>query len=309
MIHAATESAPVGATLRTAALAAASRGWRVFPLRPGDKRPAVRDWEQRATTERARIERCWAAGEWNIGIATGPSGLLVVDLDTPKDDAAAPPEWRQPGIRAGADVLAVLAERHEAAFPLRTYAVRTPTGGEHLYFDAAQVPGLRNTAGRLGWLIDTRARGGYVVAAGSTVAGRRYELLDEAEPAPLPPWLAGLLTAEEPAAPPGQVDELLAVVRRRSGYAASALRGELDRVLAAPVGRRNHTLNAAAYALGQLTATGLLPNTLAADALSRAGAAIGLAPRECAATIRSGLAAGARNPRALPPDRHTQPTP
>ena len=37
----------------TFALDAASRGWHVFPVIPGDKRPAVRDWEARATTDRA----------------------------------------------------------------------------------------------------------------------------------------------------------------------------------------------------------------------------------------------------------------
>ena len=33
------------ASMLTVALAAATRGWHVFPLRPDDKRPAVRDWE------------------------------------------------------------------------------------------------------------------------------------------------------------------------------------------------------------------------------------------------------------------------
>ena len=41
----------------------------------------------------------------------------------------------------------------------------------------------------LGWLIDTRGHGGYVVAAGSTVAGRPYTVTRERPVAPLPPWL------------------------------------------------------------------------------------------------------------------------
>lgn len=87
-------------------------------------------------------------------------------------------------------------------------------------------------------------------------------------------------------------------VTRRSRYAGTALRGELDRVLLADPGTRNHTLNAAAYALGQLTGSGLLPAGLAADALTHAAAAIGLPDAEASATIRSGLSAGARHPRA-----------
>ena len=93
---------------------------------------------------------------------------------------------------------------------------------------------------------------------------------------------------------------MLAGVQPRSRYAATALRGELDRVLAADPGGRNHALNAAAFALGQLTATGLLPDDLASDALAQAAQAIGLPAGEAAATIRSGLTAGARSPRRRP---------
>ena len=78
--------------LLNAALAAADRGWHVFPLTPGTKRPAVRDWENRATLDPDRIRRCWAAGLFNIGIACGPSRLLVLDLDVPKHAGDFPPE-------------------------------------------------------------------------------------------------------------------------------------------------------------------------------------------------------------------------
>jgi hypothetical protein len=119
---------------RRAAVAAAARGWRVFPLRPNDKRPAVRDWETRATTDLDRIHHCWAAGPWNIGIACGPSGLVVIDLDTPKPGDTAPPAWQLPGVTCGEDVLAVLAERAGVPVPYDTHTVRTGRGGRHLYF-------------------------------------------------------------------------------------------------------------------------------------------------------------------------------
>jgi len=95
--------------LLTAALACAERGWHVFPLRPGGKQPALhgedrcphsgpcRDthqgWEQRATTDPRRIQACWRHGAYNIGVACGPSDLVVIDLGTPKGAAAPPPEW------------------------------------------------------------------------------------------------------------------------------------------------------------------------------------------------------------------------
>ena len=86
--------------LLRAALDAAEHGWHVFPLRPDTKRPALhgektctgagpcagghRKWEQRATTDPDRIRAAWTRAPFNVGIATGPSGLVVVDLDTPE---------------------------------------------------------------------------------------------------------------------------------------------------------------------------------------------------------------------------------
>ena len=87
------------------------------------------------------------ARPYNIGVACGPSGLLVIDLDTPKPGEVPPPQWAQPGITDGADVLAALCERHRQPFPCETFMVRTGRGGLHLYFTAP--PGLRpgNTCG------------------------------------------------------------------------------------------------------------------------------------------------------------------
>jgi hypothetical protein len=93
-------------TLFSAALAAADRGWHVFPLQRGTKRHTLhgeaacpgtgpcadghRKWEQRATTDPDRIRAAWSRTPYNIGIATGPSALVVVDLDQPKDSGDAP---------------------------------------------------------------------------------------------------------------------------------------------------------------------------------------------------------------------------
>ena len=58
----------------------------------------------------------------------------------------------------------------------------------------------------LGWLIDTRGHGGYVVAPGSYVdlpdGTGRYEVIYDRTPAPLPDWLCALLTAPPPEIPP-----------------------------------------------------------------------------------------------------------
>jgi hypothetical protein len=307
--------------LLAAALAHARRGWHVFPLRPGGKRPALhgegrcphtgpchgghQGWEQRATTDPARIHACWTHGPcFNVGIACGPSGLVVIDLDTPKTGAAPHTESAAEGIRDGIKALAEMYERHGQPWPPATFTVATPSG-RHLYFTAPPGVRLGNTAGRLGRCIDTRAAGGYVVAPGSIVAGHAYVVINPVDPGPLPGWLAAQLAeplAPRRASPPGT--PAASAVAHPAGYARAALDGEARRVAAAPVGRRNDTLNRAAFALGQLIAAGLLPASLACTALTDAARRAGLdrdpgcGPRGIDATIRSGLAAGTRKSRA-----------
>jgi hypothetical protein len=276
------------------ALSLARHGMHVFPLKPDAKTPALHQgWEQRATTDPDRIRRCWSQGRpYNIGIACGPSGLLVVDLDTPKPDTPPPPPpFDVPGVNEGADVLAVLAERYAQPFPWHAYSVTTGRGGLHLYFRQPDGEPLRNTAGKLGWLIDTRGAGGYVVAAGSVVDGKPYRATGELMAAPLPPWLTRLLTAPKQAAasPVRAAGAPLAV---GGAYAATVLRGELAKVLAAQPGTRNDTLNTVAFNLGRHATRGTVPKALAEAALERAVAELGGDTAKSANTARHAFAAG-----------------
>jgi hypothetical protein len=287
----------------TAALDAASRGWHVFPLIPGAKRPAVRDWETRATTDRERITRCWTHAPYNVGIATGPSRLVVVDLDTPKHPGDTPPaEWAEHGVTDGADVLAVLCERHGQPFPSETHTVRTGRGGLHLYFAAPNGEELRNTAGDsargLGWKVDTRAVGGLVVAAGSTVAGRPYTVAHDAPVAPLPGWLADLLRPT-PLPPQRPVTVALAAHDRRTAFLRSAVDGEVARVLKSGPHQHNNALYIASVALGQLVTGGELSEHDVTEWLLAAALSVGQGEREARRTIASGLRAGANRPRSV----------
>jgi len=304
----------------SAALDAAGRGWRIFPVRPDTKRPAYPDhpadkctgedprchaghqgFEARATTDPQRIERAWSAAPFNIGVACGPSHLLVVDLDVPKPGQQPPDEWRLPGVVDGADVLTVLAERAGQRPPFDTHTVRTHSGGRHLYFTAPAWPPLRNTAGAhggLGWLVDTRAAGGYVLGAGSAINSRPYTVEHDIMPAPLPGWLASLLTPPEPrtaAASPA----LRVAHSRREAYLRAAVTTEAERVATATEGGRNHALFAAAHILGRLVAGGELLGHQVVDPLTVAALQAGLKPAEIPATITSGLRAGANRPRTL----------
>ncbi|MEU0832300.1 bifunctional DNA primase/polymerase [Streptomyces sp. NPDC005969] len=265
----------------------AALGLFLFPLRPNDKRPAVSEWEQRATTDPDRIRRCWSHAPYGVGIACGPSGLVVVDLDTAKGDT--PPAA---GVESGEDVLALLYERQGDRYPFGTTpTARTGSGGTHLYYRTPQGREVRNSASKVGWKVDVRAAGGYVVAPPSTAAGKPYAWLtppSEVEPLPLPAWLI------ETAAPAPTVPRSLSMpkaVRDVTGYVAAALRGEIQRVLDAVEGTRNPTLVSASFSLGQLVAGGQLPAEIAVEALYAAGQATGLDYREVEATVASGMRA------------------
>ncbi|HEV2639342.1 MAG TPA: bifunctional DNA primase/polymerase [Actinocrinis sp.] len=322
-----------------AAVALAARGFAVFPLRPNAKTPAVpKDWEHAASTDPQRLAALFHDRRANLAVACGPSRLLVVDLDVADhahgagtgpaaakdDDSPARPGQSTPRPAHGADVLRSLAAGREIP---RTLTVATPTGGRHLYFRMPSGVTLRNTAGRLGPLIDTRAGGGYVVAPGSTINGLPYRIVDDAPVAELPGWIVDRLATptidpdagQSAPAGPGALPRPGSPVfpgapgpgagpepgpdasgrpdRLRVAYTAAALRNEVERVHTAAPGTRNDTLNRAAYSLGRLIGAGLLDRDEVSAQLQHAALGAGLPPRETAATTRSGLAAGIAHPR------------
>ncbi|WP_327138935.1 bifunctional DNA primase/polymerase [Nocardia sp. NBC_01327] len=271
-----------------AALSAAARGWYVFPLQPHTKVPAIKDWQHRATTEENRIRDFWPHQcRSNVAIATGPSGLHVIDLDT------------HHGLDGPATFYR-LATTIGTRATLLTYSVATP-GGRHLYY---RVPGgllLPNTAARIAPGIDSRGHGGYVVAAGSHTHDGDYRALTTRHPRELPPWLLQLLApphspapASEAGAPPANPD----------AYLRAIVSVETRKVTAAVPGTRNTALFRAAFTLGRLVAGGALDQHHAHDVLAGAAAVhIGhqqFTARELERTIISGFTIGARRPRHLP---------
>lgn len=284
--------------LLSAALEAAERGWPVFPLRPGSKIPAGHPEhrcprtsrcaeghltpEQRATCDPGLIRAAWTARPYNIGLATGPAGLVVIDLDQPKKAKS------EKGTPCGVATFKALCERAGQPVP-HTRTIRTASGGRHLYFTAPPGVELRNTAGHLGPLIDTRAHGGYVVAPGSTTPAGRYEVTDPAPVAPLPDWLTTALTtnapvARRPAPAPAPVG-----TERLPAYVAAALKNERHNVATAPRGQRNAALVRAARALGRFVAAGQLARSEAEEALSWGAETAGQTPSEYRSAITSAL--------------------
>ncbi len=307
------------------ALWAARRGWYVHPLRPDDKAPLWGDWEHRATLD-PDVIRSWPRRTTGFGVACGPSRLLVVDGDVPKPDTPPPPAE---GIRDGLDMLAYLAEQRGASIEWGTFQVTTGRGGAHLYYQAPDGVELRNTAYSpdrdpstyLGWCVDTRANGGFVVGPGSVVGGRRYVTLHAAPPAPLPGWMLVALTSrtreqaasQAPGAGARSGTSAAAPVPVAGAvgpeWAAAALRGELDKLAAHPgtEGGRNVLLNRVSYVLGTLVGAGLLDRQAVANELldaTRSWWGIGKPPFsqiEAEKTISSGLTAGERSPRVPAP--------
>ncbi|MFG2303489.1 bifunctional DNA primase/polymerase [Actinacidiphila glaucinigra] len=289
--------------LLNAALDAAGRGWPVFPLHAGRKTPALhgerhcphtgdcaaghRKWEQRATTDPDRIRAAWSQRPFNVGIATGPAGLLVVDLDTLK-----PTDTK--GTPDGVTAFAALCERAGQAVPT-TRTVRTASGGRHLYFTAPTGARLHSTAGRLAKKIDTRGWGGYVVAPGSKTPHGPYTVENDAPVAELPEWLHDALTAhQEPTAAAIRP----APVRNATRCAAVALERESADVAARrDVGQRNEELLRAVIRVGRYVARGDIDRTAVETAFQEAGESAGLTAAECRATIRSALAYSLRTVR------------
>ena len=292
-----------------AALDYARRGWPVFPCHapiaggcscglrgcasPG-KHPRVVRGLHEATTDVVTIAGWWQ--RWpraNVAIRTGVvSGLVVIDVDPP---------------HGGGDSLATLTARHG---PLPwTMAVRTGSGGTHLYL---AHPGgqVRNTAGtRLGTGIDVRGDGGYVIAPPSVhVSGACYSWSNPvAETAPpVPAWLVERLRPPAPRSAPTpdiRIDPATA-----TAWARSALEREVELVRSAPIGQRNMTLNRAAFSLGQIVSGGGLDADEVEAVLLGSANAVGLGDDEARRTIASGMSAGSRRPR-LPAPRWVGPSP
>ncbi|MCX5406175.1 bifunctional DNA primase/polymerase [Streptomyces sp. NBC_00335] len=346
----AARSRPTAPNPLRVALWAAAQGWHVHPLTPGTKIP-VRGCDRCSPGTKQRPNRqytehdghacpCVAAGRpchgvlaatndpslivawWNrlpaagVGIAAGPSGLVILDVDSHEGDAPVDPEALLPGVDLpydiapgsvadGRDTLALLVEARRATLPgcgPETLTVHTPSGGVHYWFRAPAGTTWRPLAGALGWQLDVRAGSSYAVAPGtSTRAGAYTALGDCRTVAELPVWLARDLDRTGHRVRPERPRTALPWRSHTvgGGYVAAAIEGELRAVAEAQAGTRNETLNRAAFNLGTLRAVGQLDRAQLADVLRDAARHAGLPDREAEAAIRSGLSAGERYPRTL----------
>lgn len=182
--------------LREAALRYARVGWYVFPVHSAQdarcscgkiacanpaKHPRTANGMLDASRDTAQITAWW--GAWptaNIGIATEPSSLAIVDVDAKS---------------GGLDSLESLIQRYGRLDD--TMCVLTGGGGQHfLYAAGTHVVASRATAfGSQYPGIDMRGKGGYVIAPPSShISGGQYlwEQSSPPKPLPLPFWIVEL---------------------------------------------------------------------------------------------------------------------
>ena len=231
------------------------------PLR--GKVPILDAWQTLDPVDEPQV-REWVECGYNLGLRTGErSGVVVIDDDQARNGGGdyTPPET--------------------------SLVVSTPTGGRHFYYRAPDdCPG--NSASRLAPHIDVRGEGGQVVVPPSVhpIARKPYRWVSQGEPGTFPAPVRVNMTAPAP--------------ERGHGYAETAMHREVHAVRTAPEGARNHTLNRAAFSLGQLVAGGMLDETLVRANLEGAASICGLSSGETAMTIASGLSSGRESPRTAP---------
>lgn len=207
------------------ALAWAERGFRVFPLSPGTKIP-LKDsgWTEEATSDPETIRTVFGQADYNVGVLT--NGHVVLDVDV---------KGGKPGE---ASLLALNLPHRE------TLAVRTPSGGYHIYFSG---PSRANVVGSsenspLGHGVDVRSYNGYVLAPGSWLdpayprnegVGGFYEVVNEAPILPAPESLIARLDAprerSSAPAPAADLDRPDTILRARDylkGEAPLAVEGD-----------------------------------------------------------------------------------
>lgn len=258
------------------ALAYARIGWRVHPIRPGEKLPLLRDWPARASIDPEAIRRWWDSWpDANVAVATGErSGLFVLDVDGTEGERS----------------LAELERKHGPLPDL--YPMQWTGGGRggwQAFFAWPGVP-AKNSVGRLGRNLDTRGDGGYVLVPPSRTTGC-YAWAPDRDPWTLPPepapdWLVDLLIAEpEPevvrrpwSAPKPEVGD---------AYLKTAIATELENVRLAPPGQRNHSLNRSAFNLFRFVGEHRIDAGKLRGYLEQAALSAGLGPVEIARTLRS----------------------
>ncbi len=196
------------------ALSIAAKGYDVFPVEPGEKRPkyGLTEWQKQAATNENIIMQWWSERpDYNIGLHC--KDMVAIDVDPDGMDWYIAQDWPE-GV------------------PTQT----TPRGGRHLLFKLPAGQVLSNRVGTLAKGVDVKTTGGYIVTAPSQVGGKPYE------------WVEGLELPEKDKLPEPPEWLLTALIEMQNNSGAKSQSGpeqaagnivQLDKI---PKGQRNSFL-------------------------------------------------------------------
>lgn len=248
-----------------------------------------------ATLDHAKVESWFDRfPNANVGVSTGPAGLVVVDCDTAGHghgeitDAA----YQMEGVNDGLDVFALALTKYKQRFPDDTMIVDSPSGGLHLWWTLPENVTIRSRNGFFGPLVDVKSTGGYIVAPTSSKPAGEYKRWSGAvEPAPAPPWLLHHLKLTGHYPPPPQPQRHY---RHRGGADSAeglrALDAIADKLARAEEGTRHAQLCTATTAAAHLVADGRVTEDQALDVIRDAGYAAERDGREIDDAWRTALA-------------------
>jgi hypothetical protein len=296
---------PIGNnSFKAAALAHAKNGFYVIPLVENSKRPLISDWQNRATTNPLQIESWWSEHpNANIGIACEVSNLIVIDLD--KSKGALPPSpWVELGVKDGEDVFKAICRDAGDSQLFETYTVETPSGGRHLYFYDQNIAIKQGTEVNGWWRVDTRSKGGYIVAEGSclvnsaSTGSEHYRSIgNNSVILNFPTWLRDQLAPK--AIRESFISSTDANASKVSGdpkfsreFAEQVLSERCAAIRSTQEGGRNQALIRHAAYIGKIIGMGALDERVATDSLLEAAITSGLTHFESVNAIKAGIKYG-----------------
>jgi putative DNA primase/helicase len=217
------------------------------------KHPRIAHGFHAASNDPALIEAWWT--KWPqalIGVATGASGLAVLDVDV-KDPKKYGPDSLEDLGRSCLDV---------------TWIAHTASGGWHAYYDALEAD-IPSTSHTIGPGLDVRASTGYIIAP-APGSGYVWDLRYHPGMVPLAPAPAWLI-------PPPPKPETITRAKPikpcvgLSPYADAAIEHACQAIRHAGNGRQREVLRDESFSIGTLAGAGGIPESFARAALIDAG--------------------------------------